>query len=107
MCRQVKTGYADCPHVFSEEDVEHCVLVTHRWINQIPEGALEWADGDLSCAVVECVWSPLQVPGKCAWCREEDEHKETAARQQKRKALGDVKIEKDIKEESFKAEPSG
>lgn len=66
MCKQAKTGFMDCPHVFKDDDIERC----------------ENATGSFSarkiCKDVEIYWHLFRVPGKCQWCQErEDPSKET------------------------------
>ena len=64
MCKQSKTGYTDCPHVYADGDIEFC------------EQALD-PEIDAVCDEIEIYWKNLKFPGKCHWCkdREKDEEK--------------------------------
>ncbi|KAF2437583.1 hypothetical protein P171DRAFT_179101 [Karstenula rhodostoma CBS 690.94] len=63
MCKQAKTGYTDCPHVYADGDIEFCERALHPDVNAV-------------CEDVEIYWNDLKFPGKCHWCQERDKKQE-------------------------------
>lgn len=63
MCKQAKTGYVDCAHVYTDGDIEFCEQALHP-------------DIDAVCDEVEIYWTDMKHPGKCIWCQRRDKEKE-------------------------------
>jgi hypothetical protein len=67
MCKQAKTGYIECAHVYADGEIELC------------GEALDPDNGEV-CDDVTYYWNELKFPGKCFWCREREKEKEKGNR---------------------------
>lgn len=66
MCKQPKTGFAGCAHVYTDGDIEPCqtAIEAAKTIRPLHE------EGNTFCEHIEWEWKEKRVSGKCYWCWE-------------------------------------
>jgi hypothetical protein len=84
MCKQLKTGYNDCPHVYSDEDVIACNEALELQAAKI-EAEGETEVGNSHCETIEYQWTTATTMGKCSWCKTAEGDNGRAERRRRKK----------------------
>ncbi|KAF2679192.1 hypothetical protein K458DRAFT_394100 [Lentithecium fluviatile CBS 122367] len=64
MCKQLKTGYSWCPHVYSDSDIEPCAVAIQA--SQVVRD--QHREGNMFCKKIKWQWREERVQGQCDWC---------------------------------------
>jgi hypothetical protein len=99
MCKQLKTGYTDCPHVHSDHDIIPCNEALELQAAKI-EAEDEDEAGNTFCETITWEWTATTSMGKCSWCETAEGDSGRAERRRKKK-FGVDEQGKEVKEKKM------